>query len=97
MLILLICDPESFPLACDSFGITTLCNNVCNGKLTLGYREKIGRKITDARARIFNIDDHPPAQAVVKRLSLLERSGRFCLRHGFRSFLVCCKTFMYLY
>ena len=24
-------------------------------------------------------------------------SGRFFLRHGFRSFLVCCKTFMYLY
>ena len=32
-----------------------------------------------------------------KRLSPLKRSGRSGLKNRFRSFLVCCKTFMCLY
>ena len=34
---------------------------------------------------------------LLKKVSLEKRCGQFCLRHGFRSFIVCCKTFICTY
>ena len=55
-------------------------NNTKSDNLTMGKREKkIGSEIMDERDRIFDIDDHSPAQTVVYKACTFIASLLYCV------------------